>query len=140
MIDITNKTHKPTMAEIEEFIENPLFSAICLHMATTYKALVSTEFSGEKAFLGWNMCFRKAGKTLLRLYPRKNYFIVLVVIGRKEKDRVEQLLPQMSSSMRDIYQNTKELMGQRWLMLDLYEDNPLYADILRLIDIRRTSV
>lgn len=139
MIDITDKTYQPTVEEIDEFIGNPLFSALCSHLETKYKALTSIDYSGEKAFLGWNMSFRKAGKTLIRLYPNKLFFKILIVIGRKEKERTEQMLPDMSFSMREIYLNTQEFMGQKWLMLDLYEDNALYHDVLNLIEIRRTS-
>lgn len=140
MIDITDKTHQPTIDEIDEFIGNPLFSALRSYLVTKYKVLASIEYSGDNVLLGWNVCFRKAGKTLIRLYPKKKFFKILLIIGRKEKDRTEQMLPDMSYSMREIYQSTKEGMGQRWILMDLCEDNSLYQDILKLIEIRRTSV
>ncbi len=38
--------------------------------------------------------------------------------------------------MQEIYEQTKEGNGQRWLMVELEEDE-LYEDVLRVIEIRR---
>lgn len=102
MIDITDKNHKPTITELEYKINNPLFGQLCDTMNSKYKVLVSVEYSGDNVLLGWNVPFRKSGKTLLRLYPKNGYFSVLLVVGRKEKEGVEENLSQMSDAMRVI--------------------------------------
>ena len=33
---------------------------------------------------GWNVKFKKAGKTLCTLYPRELFFTVMVVVGKRE--------------------------------------------------------
>ncbi len=137
MISITDKTHKPSMEEIAEYIGNPLFEDMRGHMAEEYKALIDIAFSGEAAFLGWNIRFHKAGRTLCRLYPHKGSFGVLVVVGQREKERAETLLPGFSAEMQAIYERTQEGMGQRWLMYELTAKDALYADTLALIRIRR---
>ncbi len=139
MINITSRAHVPITVEIEEYVDNPVFNAIATHMETEYKALVSLEYSGESLLLGWNMRFYKGGRTLLRLYPRRGYCIVLVVVGRKEKQRVEALLPLMSEAMQTLYQNTQEGMGQRWLLIELAKEDALYMDVMRIVAIRRSS-
>lgn len=139
MICITDKLHQPTMAELDAYMGTPLFSKLCAHMETVYKALVSVEYSGDKVLLGWNLRFRKSGRTLLRLYPRSGYFTVLVVIGRREREQVEALLPQLSGAIQEIYRATKEGMGQRWLLIDLRSADALYADVLTLVQVRRES-
>lgn len=93
MIDISDKEHQPSMEEIEEFIGNPLFHALCVHMEEAYKALVKVEFSRDSILLGWNVRFYKAGRTLCRLYPRTGYFTVLVVVGSKEKSGWKRCCP-----------------------------------------------
>lgn len=139
MLDITDKGHQPTAEELAEYIASPLFSTLLEHMQAQYKALVSVEYSGDKLLLGWNLRFRKGGRSLLRLYPKRGYFSVLLVIGRKEKERAEALLPEMSAAMRDIYAATPEGMGQRWLLIDLRDDGQLYQDVLALVRVRRES-
>ena len=64
---------------------------------------------------------------------------MLVVVGRKEKEKAENLLPQLSRDMQKVYNETKEGNGQKWLMIDVDSDNSLYQDTLRLIQIRRES-
>ena len=61
------------------------------------------------------------------------------MVGRKEKERVEAALPEMSAAMQQIYNGTKEGMGQRWLMFDVTAPDALYDDALALIAIRRAS-
>lgn len=69
--------------------------------------------------------------------PRENYFTVLVVVGKKEKDAVKAILQEFNPILRDIYCQTKDGNGQRWLMIDLEDKENMYSDIFRLIDIRR---
>ena len=69
--------------------------------------------------------------------PQKNYFTVLVVVGKKEKDAVKAILQEFNPILRDIYCQTKDGNGQRWLMIDLEDKENMYSDIFRLIDIRR---
>ncbi len=139
MIDITDKSRQPSIDELADYISNPLFPALCAHMADAHKALLSVDYSGDRQLLGWNLRFRKGSRSLLRLYPRHGCFAVLLVVGRREKARVEALLPGMSEAMRDIYAETKEGMGQRWLLIELGEPGALYNDVLELVRIRRES-
>ena len=39
--------------------------------------------------------------------------------------------------MREIYEQTQEGNGQKWLMIDLEDRDSMYQDVLRLIKIRR---
>ncbi len=87
---------------------------------------------------GWNVKFKKSGKSLCTIYPRESFFTAMVVIGRKEKESVEELLPACTSRLQEIYKETKEGNGQRWLMIDLEDKDSMYHDVLRLIKIRST--
>ena len=71
------------------------------------------------------------------IYPRENYFTVLVVVGKKEKDAVKAILQEFNPILRDIYCQTKDGNGQRWFMIDLEDKENMYSDIFPLIDIRR---
>lgn len=137
MIDITNKNYKPDAGELGAYIGNPLFGELCAQMEADYGALCDVVYSGDNVLLGWNMRFHKAGRTLCRLYPKGGYCTVLIVVGRKEKARVEALLPGMSEAMQKLYHGTQEGMGQRWLLFDLHAPDALYRDALTLVAIRR---
>lgn len=139
MIDITDKTYEPSISEISAFIENPLFMQMYEHLTAACKARCDMAYSGDNVLLGWNVKFHRSGRALCRLYPKRGFFTVLVVVGRKEKERVEALLSGMSHAMQEMYRNTQEGMGQRWLLIDLNTPDDLYRDVLKLIEIRRAS-
>ncbi len=44
--------------------------------------------------------------------PRENTFAVMVVIGRKEKERFEAALPSFRPEIQQIYRDTQEGNGQ----------------------------
>lgn len=89
--------------------------------------------------MGWNLKFRKGGRSLCTVYPRKGYFTVLVVVGRREKERAEALLPQLSEGLRAVYERSYEGNGQRWMMIDLSREDEDFRGVQALIQLRRES-
>ena len=139
MIDIDDKSYQPNIEEISNFVDNALFDELCRYMDREYQALVKIEYSGDKVLLGWNLKFKKAGRTLCTVYPRRGHFPMLLVVGPKEKLRAEALLPELSCEFQAIYNNTQEGMGQRWLLFDFQTHTEVFEDALQLIRIRRQS-
>ena len=137
MLEITDRSHKPDIDEIKALIANSLFDELYDFTEKNFKPLCDIEYSGDNVLLGWNVRLYKAGRTLCRLYPRNGFFSVLLVVGRKEKERVEELLPTMSVKMRNLYNSTKEGMGQRWLVFDIDNDREMLDNLKELIVIRR---
>lgn len=138
MIDIKNYNYSPAIDEISDYIRNPLFDDFHQEIVKCYKAQPKIEFSKCSWEYGWNIKFKKSGKNLCTVYPRENYFTVLVVIGTKEKIVVESILSQLSPIIQEVYHQTKEGNGQRWLMIDLEDKDQTYTDVLDLINIRTT--
>ena len=139
MIDIQEKGYCPTLEEIGAYVSNFVFVQFCKEMKTKYNCNEKIEFSSCSWEHGWNVKFKKSGKTLCIIYPRENYFTVLVVVGQKEKEAVEALLQECTLELRDIYSQTKTGNGQKWLMIDLEDNNEMYSAVFRLIDIRRRA-
>lgn len=94
------------------------------------------EFSSCSWERGWNIKFKKSGKTLCTIYPRETYFTAMLVVGKKEKEPFEAMLSECSKELGEIYRQTKEGNGQKWLMLDLQDKGGLYRDALRLAALR----
>ncbi|PWM21296.1 MAG: hypothetical protein DBX97_02325 [Collinsella tanakaei] len=137
MINLQDKSYCPALAEIGELVKNPIFMQFCSDIKAKYKCSEKIEFSSCSWERGWNVKFRKAGKTLCTIYPREGYFTVMIVIGTREKEAVEVILPECTAELCEIYNQTKTGNGQKWLMLDLEDKEEMYRDIFRLIDIRR---
>ena len=139
MTDFNNKYIQPTLEEISEQLSCDAFNALCLDMQERYQSLVKIEFSNCSWAYGWNIKFKKTGKNLCTVYPKENYITVLIVISQKEKFQVEAILEHLHPTIQEIYQTTKEGNHQRWLMIDVEDNDKLYRDILQLIDIRRQT-
>ncbi len=54
----------------------------------------------------------------------------------KTKEEAEALLPGCTAELQELYEQTQEGNGQKWLMIDLEDQDQLYQDSLRLIKIR----
>lgn len=137
MIDLQDKSYCPTLEEIGEYIKNSVFLQFCFDIKAKYNCKEKIEFSSCSWEKGWNVKFKKAGKSLCTIYPREGYFTILIVIGSAERISTEAILPDCTDELKEIYQQTKEGNGQRWLMIDLEDKEEMYRDVLRLIEIRR---
>lgn len=136
MRDLKDRNNCPSLEEIGTYIQNPVFQKFCSEIKETYKCSEKIEYSCCSMEPGWNVKFKKSGKSLCTIYPRESYFTALVVVGRKEKESVEEILPECNLRLQEIYEETKEGNGQRWLMIDLEDRDSMYQDVLRLIKIR----
>lgn len=139
MLDLQDKNYCPTLEEIGQYVRNPVFSQFCSEVKNIYQCGEKIEFSSCSWEKGWNIKFKKAGKTLCTVYPRELYFTVLFVVGGKEKGSVEAILPECAKELQDLYCQTKEGNGQRWLMIDIEEEDSVYHDLFRFIQIRRNG-
>ena len=88
---------------------------------------------------GWNIKYKKSGKSLCTLYPMEGYFIALVVVGRHEFTEAELLMPLCSNYVQTVFNNTKTGNGQKWLMLDV-QDEETMKDIFNLINLRKRAL
>lgn len=137
MLDLQDRTVCPTLKEVEEYVRNPVFHSFCAAVKETYKIEEKIEFSSCSLAAGWNVKFKKAGRALCTIYPEESFFTVLVVVGAKEKPVVEDKLFEFSPEVQEIYHQTTEGNGQRWLMIPVEDKGSVYDDVLRLIAIRR---
>ena len=88
MIDLQDKNNSPALEEIGEYVCNPVFMQFCLEIMDTYKCHEKIEYSSCSWEKGFNVKFKKAGKSLCTIYPREGYMTVLVVVGNKEKPQI----------------------------------------------------
>lgn len=137
MIDLQDRNICPCIEEISEYVGNPVFMQFYSKVKDTYKCNEKIEYSSCSLAKGWNIKFKKAGKSLCTIYPKESYFTVLIVVGKKEKPFVEEMLTECTVALQDLYNQTQEGNGQKWLMIDLKEKDCLYNDLLCLIQIRR---
>jgi len=133
--DKMDRSKKPDLEMVSEYVRNPVWDELSSYIMETYDVIPSFEYSGC-SWPGWNAKFKKAGRSLCTIYPFEGYIWVLVVIGKREKERFEEEMPLMSEYLQTLYLETPEGMGQKWLQIEL-EDVGEIDDVKRCIAIRR---
>jgi len=136
MFDREDFNNIPTEYGIKEYINNDLWDDFCKYMKNTYNVIPKFEFSRCSLEYGWNAKFKKGSKSLCTVYPRENYFTILVVIGKKEKEYFESVLSSFSYEIQQIYKETKEGNNQKWLMINLEDKDTIYDNVKEIIKIR----
>lgn len=139
MFEKENLNNIPTEYEMKEYIHNNLWESFCAYMKATYNIVPKFEFSKCNWEYGWNIKFKKGSKSLCTVYPRENYFTMLIVIGKKEKKLFENTFSFFSSDIQKIYKETPEANSQKWLMIDLEDNDQKYEDIKKIIGFRANT-
>ena len=127
--------NRPTAEDISEFIHNDLWREMNDFLQQAYGVRPQTAYSSCSAQRGWNIKYKKGGKSLCTLYPMDGYFIALVVIGAKETAEAELLMPLCSGYTQKLYEQTVFSTGGRWLMMNV-TDEKILEDAKNLIKIR----
>jgi len=133
--DIYDQSIEPSAENIKEYINNKLYEELCLFLEENYKIIPKFEYSKCSMQKGWNVKFKKGGKSLCTIYPMEGYFIALVVIGAKEQVEAEEIIPTCTKYIQNLFSNTPFSCGGRWLMVEVKEE-AILKDVFRLIQIR----
>ena len=131
-----SKEKSPSMEQVTEYINNSLWTDFNNRIQSTYRVRPCMEHSRCSMQAGWNIKYKKDGKSLCTLYPMQGYFIALVVVGSHEFTEAEFLMPQCSDYVQTVFKKTKTGNGQKWLMLDV-RDREIMDDVFRLINLRK---
>ena len=126
----------PTWEQITEYIGSPLWADFNERIQSAYQVKPCMEHSRCSMQAGWNIKYKKGGKSLCTLYPMQGYFIALVVVGSRELTEAEFLMPQCSDYVQTVFKNTKTGNRQKWLMLEV-RDRGIMDDVFSLINLRK---
>ncbi|MCE5342898.1 MAG: DUF3788 domain-containing protein [Eubacteriales bacterium] len=129
------KSIQPTTEQIDVYIGNPLWSQLCVWLEQSYADEPRIEHSVCSGAPGWNVKYKKGGRSLCTLYPHDGYYTCLVCIGNAESTEAELIMPMCTRFVQELYQRTKPFNGSRWLMVNV-TDSELLADVQRLIGLR----
>lgn len=127
----------PTGAEIEKTLGTSAIRA--WNELTTF---VEGNYSHEPVWDNggkygkWELKYRKSGRTLCAFYIKEGFFAALVVLGKGEREKLELLKAEFSSSIIELYLNTRTYHDGKWLWIDVSDMSPVEG-IKRLIAIKR---
>ncbi len=126
---------EPALEQITRYIDSPLWQELCDFVETHYKSTPQVEYSKCSGAPGWNVKYKKSGRSLCTLYPHKGYYTSLVCMGSKDLMEAELEMSACSDYTRDMYMRAKPVNGTRWLMIDV-TSGEILEDVKRLICVR----
>jgi Protein of unknown function (DUF3788) len=109
------RTQRPTAQGVREVLGRGRshWDALAEFMTKTYKARSDFTFYGRS--FGWAVTYRKAGRSLLALFPAKGTLTALVVLGHTEVGWAHEV--RLSEAVRTIIEGAPEFKEGRWLFV-----------------------
>lgn len=129
-------THVPSEQEIADFVGMPAKEAwvkLTRFLRENYDIVPELMFDKKQ---GWDVRYRKSGRTLVTLTPEKGAVRILIVLGREESERALLMHEELSPAMRKLVADTKQLHDGRWLWIRLFHVRGV-EDVERLLLIKR---
>ncbi len=135
--ELYQSDNMPSFEDVERYIGRgvPLWTELLSYIEKTYQVRPKMTYSKCAAQPGWNVKYQKSGKSLCTLYPMKDFFIALVVVGAKEETEVGLSLEMLTPYVAGLYRRTSFSCGGRWLMIEV-KDKDVLDDVKSLINIR----
>lgn len=114
---LLNKEKTPSQEEIIDTIGDTasLWLEIHEYIEDNYDFVPELKFFAKNH--GWTIRYRKSGKTLVYFFPEDGAFSILLVLGKKEADKVEAAKSQLNGKVKTVFENTEQLHDGRWLWI-----------------------
>ena len=108
-----DKEHRPTQKEIERALGKRyvLYKALIDFMQRCYQLGGELSYGGKN--YGWNLWFRRSGKTLLNLFPQDGFCIAQVVLGKEQIEKARSL--KLGKRVAEVFSNASQFHDGRWL-------------------------
>jgi len=83
--EVFTKENEPSEAEIKDFLGTEITALFCdldEYLRENYKTKPKLAYSScamdNNIWRGWNIKYKKSGKSLCTIYPQQGYFLVLI--------------------------------------------------------------
>jgi len=138
---ILDGSRMPSYDEITGYINMPvreLWKNINHFIRERYKTVPVIAYSACSGKPGWNVKYRRAGKSICTLYPEKDCFIALVVITLDLLPVIEALSGEITEEVIRTVREAKPLNGTKWLMLKIENERAL-QDVKQLLILKQDA-
>jgi hypothetical protein len=132
-----DKITPPEAEEVDTVLGDaqPLWAQVVEFLATNYSLTADLTYGGKN--YGWNLWYRKSGKSLTSLYPQENAFIAQVVLGREQVENA--LMLSLGENVRRVLHGTPSLHDGRWLFIKVTTETDV-ADLEQLLLLKKRPV
>ncbi|MHA2391607.1 MAG: DUF3788 domain-containing protein [Promethearchaeota archaeon] len=120
-----DKGKKPKIEEIEKSIGDKLY---LWHEILEY---IDNKYDFTKEFVfftkkyGWSYRYKRKGRTMIYLFPEQGAFSILIVLGKKESEEVNNKSDQLNEQVISVFNNTEQLHDGRWLWIRILSKSDL---------------
>lgn len=92
----------------------------------------------NKGFGNWEIeyKYRRGGKTLCTFYAKRDVANILIVYGKAEREKFEEIKDTVSKSIQNIYDAAEPLHDGKWLWIPL-DENMVIKDVVTMLKIKR---
>lgn len=80
--------------------------------------------------------FRKSGKTLCAFYFKENMLGFMIIFGKEERTKVEEIKNELSSDILETYDNAQIFHDGKWVMFNI-TDYSMIEDFKKLLFIKK---
>ena len=141
--ELYTKENEPSESQIREFVSAPLWDDLDSFLKVEYKIKPKVSYSScamdKGMWKGWNVKYKKSGKSLCTLYPKQGYILALVPIGAGEMNEAELLMPLCTQYTQNLF---KQQAGSGYKMMMLafeVKSEDVLRDMKSLIALRVDS-
>lgn len=130
------------MAVIEKELINELVgeqkAGISIRLAEEIERLYEMETTWGKGFGDWiyEYKYRRGGKTLCTFYFKQNVANILIILGKAEREKLEQRRSEFSEMLMSVYDETQSYHDGKWLWIPI-DDGLSFGDIIEMLKIKR---
>ena len=128
----------PLLPDIDRYVSSTLWNEFRSSVEGTYVVSPKIEYSKCSMAPGWNVKYKKGGKSICTLYPNNGHFFCMLVIADKKLPDAELIINTCGTYVQELFSNTSQSMGGKWLFIDVTSDIIL-QDTLRLISLRMSK-
>lgn len=110
-----DKTKPPTEGEIRAALgaSHPHWERLLGFIEENYAIPPEMNYGGSK--YGWNLWYRKSGKSLASLYPQQGHFVAQVVLGKDQVEKAMQL--SLGEKVGKMVRETPQFHDGKWLFI-----------------------
>lgn len=129
-----DRDHRPTEQETLAALgpSAPLWERLTRHLDAAYG--IEPTFAPPTRNYGWEVKYRRGGKTLVTLTPDEGRFTALVVLGEKETESARSL--DLGDHVRRVFDEARQLRDGRWLFVPVESEEDA-DDVEALLAVKR---
>ena len=140
--ELWSREHQPSDNQIKEFVDTPLWDDLDVYLKQTSNVKPQLSYSNcsmqKGMWKGWNVKYKKGGKSLCTLYPKQGYILSLVPIGPSEINEAELLMPFYTQYTQNLFKQAA--LGRNAISLAfVVESKEVLQDMKNLIALRVPS-